>query len=519
MTAQRKRTFGRKFVSFSQGRISARKYVREQARLQNSLSRGFHKKLLTVFRRTIHKASVSLKGQKIPEIGVISEGFKQDLSAVLKDHVSRVYAAVYDVNYARYKDVATKAEGDPFDFRRSMNFERSVSMYFRGRENMMANMTNTTAREILDNIEKMRAADYTLDQISAQLPKDFASVSSRRANVIARTETHSAAGYANHDYHTQASDSYGIQMVKQWVATSDARTRTAHAMMNGAKVAMDEDFKMPNGAVMKFCGDSRGGAKNVINCRCVTLYHEPEDDVIDSANLAEKEDFNFDDVWNAQDSPISNKEYQEHFLNTTSPKCVAMAKKLPKPKQFGQRRSKKTKEISGFYNGYQKNINSSAEGYTFAHEYGHHIDNVLVDADFKSWSESGVFAAAFRKDRKLLGLTGGSRNAEERQKRLFEWRKSLYKIEEGPPRKVLPKGESYKYISDVVDAFSDGEFQDNWGSWGHGNSYYKRKRFKESETFANMYALYEKPEWEDVKSWFPNVAEAFEDKLNEVIDG
>ena len=196
-----------------------------------------------------------------------------------------------------------------------------------------------------------------------------------------------------------------------------------------------------------------------------------------------------------------------------------MAKKLPKPKQFGQRRSKKTKEISGFYNGYQKNINSSAEGYTFAHEYGHHIDNVLVDADFKSWSESGVFAAAFRKDRKLLGLTGGSRNAEERQKRLFEWRKSLYKIEEGPPRKVLPKGESYKYISDVVDAFSDGEFQDNWGSWGHGNSYYKRKRFKESETFANMYALYEKPEWEDVKSWFPNVAEAFEDKLNEVIDG
>ena len=281
MTAALRPISGRKFLSFSQGRIAARKYAREQARLRNSLSRGFQKKLLTVFNRSIKKATDSLDNQQIPEIGVISQSFQSELAATLKAQVRRVYSAVYDMNYQRYKDISTKDEGDPFDFRRSVDFERAVGMYFVGRENMMVGITDTTGRQILNRIEKLRGEDNTLDQIARQLPKEFAQINRRRANVIARTETHSAAGYAHHDYHAKVSDSYGVQMVKQWVATSDARTRTTHAMMNGAKVMMDEKFLMPDGARMEFCGDSRGGAKHVINCRCVTLYHEPEDLVED----------------------------------------------------------------------------------------------------------------------------------------------------------------------------------------------------------------------------------------------
>jgi len=307
MTAARKPITGRKFVTFSQGKIAARKFAREQARLRNSLSRGFQKKLLTVFNRTIKKATESLNNQQIPEIGVISQSFKEELTATVKTQVRRVYSTIYEANYKRYQEVSQKAEGDPFDFRRSADFERAVGMYFLGRENMMVGITDTTARQILDRIEKLRGEDNTLDQIARQLPKEFAQVNRRRANVIARTETHSAAGYANHDYYSQASDSYGIQMVKQWVATSDARTRQQHSLMNGTKVPMDEDFIMPNGARMGFTGDSKGGAVHVINCRCVTLYHEPEDEVVESKPMSarvEGKELSFEEIMDSVDDSV-----------------------------------------------------------------------------------------------------------------------------------------------------------------------------------------------------------------------
>ena len=517
MTAQRKHTFGHKQVSLRQGRLSARKYAREQARLRDSMSRGFQKKIVNVFNRTIHKATRSLKDQQIPEIGVLTKGFRDDFSVILSAQIRKVYSSTYEANYDRIKTSNSKAE--PFDFGRDAVFEAAVGKYFRQRANMISGIADTTAREILNQIDYLRSEDNNLDEISRKLSKQFAPIAGRRANVIARTETHSAAGFANDDYYRTAADSYGIQMIKQWVSTSDSRTRRSHALMNGVKVPMDSFFSMPNGAKMKFCGDSSGGAANVVNCRCVTLYHDPEDEVVDAANLAEKEDFDFDGVWNSSSSPISKKEYEQHFLSTTSAKCVEVARRLPKPREFGQTTSaRKNGEIAGFYNGRKRLINSNAKGYTFAHEYGHHVDNMLVGTEYEYWSEGGVFARAFRKDRKSLGLTGGDRNAENRALQLHSWKKRLYNVGENT-RRSPPKGESYKFISDVVDAFSDGEFQSFWGSWGHGPAYYKTKGSKESETFANMYALHDKPEWEDVKKWFPNVAKAFEDKINEVIDG
>ena len=69
-------------------------------------------------------------------------------------------------------------------------------------------------------------------------------------------------------------------MVKRWVATNDARTRPAHASANGQTVDMNEKFVV-GGAEMDFAGDSAGGAKNVVNCRCVIIYADEQDIVVD----------------------------------------------------------------------------------------------------------------------------------------------------------------------------------------------------------------------------------------------
>jgi uncharacterized protein with gpF-like domain len=55
--------------------------------------------------------------------------------------------------------------------------------------------------------------------------------------------------------------------------------------MNGVTVDLDEDFKVEyKGQIypMQHAGDPRGGPANIINCRCVILYLEPDDVIVDA---------------------------------------------------------------------------------------------------------------------------------------------------------------------------------------------------------------------------------------------
>jgi hypothetical protein len=54
--------------------------------------------------------------------------------------------------------------------------------------------------------------------------------------------------------------------------------------MNGIRIPVNEDFLVNvkgNSYNMARPSDPRGGAVNVVNCRCVLLYVSPEDDVVD----------------------------------------------------------------------------------------------------------------------------------------------------------------------------------------------------------------------------------------------
>ncbi len=105
-----------------------------------------------------------------------------------------------------------------------------------------------------------------------------------RSATIARTETHNAASYATHEQHK----GLGLEFRKQWVSTNDDRTRSEHGAANGQVVGMDEPFTI-GGAKMEYPGDPKGGAKNVINCRCVVMYLEPEDEVVDDTPVIAQE--------------------------------------------------------------------------------------------------------------------------------------------------------------------------------------------------------------------------------------
>lgn len=86
--------------------------------------------------------------------------------------------------------------------------------------------------------------------------------------MIARTEAHTAAEQGSFE----AAKSTGLDMVKEWGATEDMRTRFTHAVADGQIRQMDVPFDVGADKLM-FPGDPNGSAKEVINCRCVALYH------------------------------------------------------------------------------------------------------------------------------------------------------------------------------------------------------------------------------------------------------
>ena len=84
-----------------------------------------------------------------------------------------------------------------------------------------------------------------------------------RAKVIARTEGHRIQQTSARDAR-EVAKSKGADVVKQWDAALDGRTRESHRRVDGEIRELDEEFS--NG--LMFPGDPSGGADEVVNCRC-----------------------------------------------------------------------------------------------------------------------------------------------------------------------------------------------------------------------------------------------------------
>lgn len=119
----------------------------------------------------------------------------------------------------------------------------------------------------------------TLAQITTELQRHILSRGFYRWQIerIVRTETTAAANLGA----SIAGDQSGILMVKEWVSSSDARTRRHekgdvydHLDMDQVRVnkqepftVMSRDARYPHDNIM-FPGDPKGQPANVINCRC-----------------------------------------------------------------------------------------------------------------------------------------------------------------------------------------------------------------------------------------------------------
>lgn len=97
-----------------------------------------------------------------------------------------------------------------------------------------------------------------------------------KARRIARTEVVGAYNAGAHEGAVFLADADGLEMAKRWISTLDTRVRPSHLAANGQLVRIGDPFIVGD-AELQFPGDPTGPPHEVIQCRCVAIYHESDE--------------------------------------------------------------------------------------------------------------------------------------------------------------------------------------------------------------------------------------------------
>ena len=253
-------------------RLSARREYREVNRLRIGLEKTFTFRLIRLFSEIGNQAASAVESS-----GSVA------LSAIFPDIRSNLERLINQLYEQTIKTFSDRAIANRRNSKAIASFEDLYTSFIRtqGAERVQG-ITVTTQRIVQRVIEENQTAGNAV--IGRAIRERFEPRFSRsRAATIARTEVHNAASYATHEQQR----SFGVpEMRKQWVANIDDRTRASHAAVSGTQLDMDEDFIVA-GKKMAYPSDPRGGAAEVINCRCVLIYVEPEETIEDLPPVAQ----------------------------------------------------------------------------------------------------------------------------------------------------------------------------------------------------------------------------------------
>ena len=127
-------------------------------------------------------------------------------------------------------------------FGRNTDIELLVNEYFRTKTLILSGIAQRQANAIQRELLKLRSQDLTLPEIARGISEKFRSIFRNRAALIARTETHNVASFANHKYHQNVADNLGINMKKRWCAVADGRIRLFYADETARLLTRNSDF-------------------------------------------------------------------------------------------------------------------------------------------------------------------------------------------------------------------------------------------------------------------------------------
>ena len=137
---------------------------------------------------------------------------------------------------------------------------------------LVVGISDNTRNKIQNVINDSFGNGQSVNQTGNALRNAIIGMGIARANLIARTEVHRTASFANEI----VAESMGIAGTrKEWVSVNDGRTRISHALASGQQVGLEEPF-IVGGDRLNYPGDPAGSPGETINCRCVSIYTTPD---------------------------------------------------------------------------------------------------------------------------------------------------------------------------------------------------------------------------------------------------
>lgn len=321
----------------------------------------------------------------------------------------------------------------------------------------------------------------------------------------------------------------GCDLLKQWDATLDGRTREAHREADGQIVEWDEDFTV-GGEKMK-APSIGGSASNVCNCRCQLLKRprwaldDEELEVLKKRaeyyGLDKSDSFDefkkkylklppvsvqIQTVQNAVDvrsttkklqSAMSDKDYQEYCdLIAKNPDVANLYKHADEIGSVKYARGsgccwgKSALEFS--YPDQRYIDNGMSKWKTLAHEYGHFFDTLSYDADL-----DGVTFNEYKEIRKITGFRSSNKTVLSSSDQFLSamredavWLKNHISNVKTYCKTGIHESTG---VQDAFDGLGLGRMY-----WGHGDRYYNR-----------FYNDYVKNRWDDhtkeVKDYYNSI--------------
>lgn len=164
--------------------------------------------------------------------------------------------------------------------------------YARQVQNLLSNVPDEVYRRIRDIVTEAAASGTpvpdTAEMINEELLNAGAAMWTNRATVIARTELRRAQEGGQFDSYLHWGTANGVELIKQWLDSDDARVRPAHVDTDGQRRRLTQPFAVGTTNGPKYPAmyplDPILPPSLSIQCRCTMLIEEAGERMTDPSN-------------------------------------------------------------------------------------------------------------------------------------------------------------------------------------------------------------------------------------------
>lgn len=245
-----------------------KKRITEANRLKDALEKSYQLRIKRARQLIIDEFIVLIKQNNIILPENLKKEFVKTFQSISQEQAEKV---INTFSRSSFKDL--KPILGALSVLERVTIERSLKDVFADRvlKKRTKLITDNFFKEIQLIVNRGIKADKPILELARDL-REKASLGTAKAQLIARTETQTAANFGKFEGAKLRAQARGVELEKRWIPAQDERTREIHSAMNGSGwIPLEEKFEV-GGELLLYPGDPKGSARNIINCRCDIVF-------------------------------------------------------------------------------------------------------------------------------------------------------------------------------------------------------------------------------------------------------